>query len=247
MQETWALILRVPREEAVRHQESGHTRDDQRGENGADGTASGFYGRPGVSTPSLAESEMIRSEYVIPTLLNNKDYVRSFPTVRFPKEVQRPGTVKWVARRLDDNSPEMARAKLANWVHPSRKREATEENVHRIRKLLDKVAVGALLELAEPRKYVWGRTDGRQLDLELTLGTLDDKRSFRVEALLDSGCTGSCIDRTFIKENGITTETLPIPVMSTTQTAPQIQQELSQRGSGSMSRFGVTLRSWNLR
>ena len=73
-----------------------------------------------MSTPSLAESEMIRSEYVIPTLIDNKDYVQSLSTVRFPKEVQRPGMVKWVARRLDDNSLEMARAILANWVHPTR-------------------------------------------------------------------------------------------------------------------------------
>ena len=34
-----------------------------------------------------------------------------------------------------------------------------------------------------------------------------------MEALLDSGCTGSCIDQTFIRENGINTQKLPIPVM----------------------------------
>ena len=167
MQEAGTSILRMPGKETVRHQESGRANHDSGRTGGADGAAPGFYGRPGVSTPSLAESEMIRAEYVIPTLVDNKDYVRSFPTVRFPKEVQRPGTVKWVARRLDDNSLEMARAVLANWVHPSRKQEATEENVRRIRKLLDKVAVRALLELTEPRKYVRGRADGRQLDLEL--------------------------------------------------------------------------------
>ena len=123
-----------------------------------------------MSANSLTESEMIRSNYIIPSLLDNKNYVRSLSAARFPKEIQKPGTVKWVARRLDDNSLEMARAILANWVHPSRQREATVENVCRIRKLLDKVAVRALLELAKPRKYVRGCTDGRQLDLELTLG-----------------------------------------------------------------------------
>ena len=103
-----------------------------------------------MSAPSLAESELCRSNVIIPSLLDNKDYVRSLSEARFPREVQKPGTVKWVARRLDDNSLEMARAVLANWVHPTRKGEATEENVRRIRKLIDKVAVGALLELAEP-------------------------------------------------------------------------------------------------
>ena len=103
-----------------------------------------------MSATSLADSELVRSSYVIPTLLNNKDYVRTLSEARFPNEVQKPGTVKWVARRLDDNSLEMARAILANWVHPTRQGEATEENVRQIRKLIDKVAVGALLELAKP-------------------------------------------------------------------------------------------------
>ena len=131
-----------------------------------------------MSATSLADSDLVRSSYVIPTLLDNEDYICTLSEARFPKEIQRPGTVKWVARRLDDNSLEMARAVLANWVHPTRQGEATEENVHRIRKLIDEVAVRALLELAKPRKYVRGRTDGRQLDLELTLGTLDDRRNF---------------------------------------------------------------------
>ena len=147
-----------------------------------------------MSATSLADSELVRSSYVIPTLLDNEDYVRTLSEAQFPNEVQKPGTVKWVARRLDDNSLEMARAVLANWVHPTRQKEATEENVRLIRRLMDKVAVRALLELAEPRKYIRGYTEGRQLDLELTLGTLDDKRNFQVEALLDSGCTSSCID-----------------------------------------------------
>ena len=84
------------------------------------------------------------------SLLNNDDYIRSLSTARFPKEVQKPGTVKWVARQLDDNLLKMARAVLANWAHPTRGREAMEENVLRIRELMDKGAVEALLELARP-------------------------------------------------------------------------------------------------
>ena len=125
-------------------------RNDQGGENGANGAAPGFCGRPGVSTPSLAKSELCRSNVIIPTLLDNKDYIRSLSKVQFLKEVQKPRTVKWVARRLNNNSLKMARAILANWVHPTRKEEATEENIRCIRKLINKVAVGALLELAKP-------------------------------------------------------------------------------------------------
>ena len=48
--------------------------------------------------------------------------------------------------------------------------------------------------------------------MEMTLGTLDDRRNFRITALLDSGCTNSCIDKKFVRENGINTIKLPIPV-----------------------------------
>lgn len=165
-----------------------------------------------MSANSLTKSELIRSEYVIPSLLNNKDYVRSLSEARYPKEEVRPGTAKWVARRLDDNSPEMAIGVLRSWTHPNRVREASAENVERIKRMVDEAALEALLELAKPRRYVRG-IKGQQLDLELTLGTLNDQRSFRVEALLDSGCTGSCIDRKFIAANKIQTRKLPIPVL----------------------------------
>jgi len=143
-------FFECPEKEGLHYQESRCRRDDKGRANGVDGTTSGFCGGPGVSTTSLANSELVRSSYVIPTLLDNEDYVRTLSEARFLKEVQKPGTVKWVARPLNDNSLKMARAVLANWVHPTRQGEVTEENVCRIRKLIDKVAVGALLELAKP-------------------------------------------------------------------------------------------------
>jgi len=106
----------------------------------------------------------------------------------------------------------MARAILANWVHPRRRVEATKENVHRIKQLMDNVTLEVLLELASPPRLIWGQP-GRQLDLELTLGTLDNRRNFCINTLLDSGCTNSCIDKNFIKNNRINVIKLPIPVL----------------------------------
>ena len=83
-----------------------------------------------MSATSLADSELVRSKYVIPTLLDNKDYVRSLSEARFPKDEVKPGTAKWVARRLDDNSIDMAKGVLMSWVHPKRRIEASEDNIY---------------------------------------------------------------------------------------------------------------------
>ena len=65
--------------------------------------------------------------------------------------------------------------------------------------------------MAEPKKYIRGR-QGQQLDIGMTLGTVDDRRNFPVKALLDSGCTGSCISRRFCEENGINVHKFPLPI-----------------------------------
>ena len=44
------------------------------------------------------------------------------------------------------------------------------------------------------------------------LQTLDDGHILRIIALLDSGCTGSCIDREFVRKNNIQTKKVPLPI-----------------------------------
>ena len=102
----------------------------------------------------------------------------------------KPGTIQSVAQRLDDCSPEMARAILLLWVHPKWRKEITNEAIKTLKGLLNNAAVEALNELTLPKQYIRG-DQGNQLDLEMTICTLDDRRNFQVKALLDSGCTGT--------------------------------------------------------
>ena len=44
------------------------------------------------------------------------------------------------------------------------------------------------------------------------LTTLDTRSAHAAEALIDSGCEGSCIDRTYVQERGIITQKLPRPI-----------------------------------
>ena len=130
---------------------------------------------------------------------------------RFKGKKQSPGTAEWVAQRLTD-SPKTAIGILLAWTHPKKVREVTEDLVDQIKELSDKDAVEVLNALSTPKQYIRGRRNQRQLDASVTISTIDDKRSFRIDALVDCGSTGSCIDHQFVKENGISTRTLPRPI-----------------------------------
>ena len=53
--------------------------------------------------------------------------------------------------------------------------------------------------------------------MSLSITTLDTHQTYAVKALLNSGCTGSAIDAGFVKEHGINTKKMhvPIPVYNT--------------------------------
>ena len=46
----------------------------------------------------------------------------------------------------------------------------------------------------------------------LVLQTLDDGHILQIIMLLDSGCTGSCIDKEYVHENNIQTKKVPLPI-----------------------------------
>jgi len=52
----------------------------------------------------------------------------------------------------------------------------------------------------------------KQLDIKTHLTTIDTTKSFTKVALIDLGCTSSCISRKFIQENGINTQKLLFPI-----------------------------------
>ena len=80
--------------------------------------------------------------------------------------------------------------------------EATHETLQELNKLADGDVVKALNELKQPKKYIRGM-NGNQMNVDLVATTIDDKRKFPIKALLDSGCSGSCIDKGFVKAKGV--------------------------------------------
>lgn len=126
-----------------------------------------------------------------------------------------PRSALWAARRLQEDKPESAIAILRNWTHNRRYKEATHEMVATLNAMEDDLVIQALCELKLPLYYV--RSSGRrqQTLLPVTLHPMElPRREIPIHALLDSGCTGSCIDEDFVRQNGIVTRktALPIPV-----------------------------------
>ena len=116
-------------------------------------------------------------------------------------------------RLKEEKKEEASIALLRCWVHPKRQVEASYQNIHKLVSLSEEEAIGILDEYTRPKRYIRG-TQGKQLDIDLTITTLDTNQTFSVTALVDSGCTGSAIDATFVKEKGINTKKLLTPIPS---------------------------------
>jgi hypothetical protein len=88
-------------------------------------------------------------------------------------------------------------AALSIWTHQKRSKEVSHEIIAELNALSDENVILALDELKEPKKYIRG-TGGQQLNLKTQIRMLDNRRTFAVTALIDSGCTGNCIDSGFV-------------------------------------------------
>ena len=87
----------------------------------------------------------------------------------------------------------------------------TSETIQELNDIPDKFIIAVLNEMKELQKYIH-RVGKQQLDIPLTITTLDTRETFQIKALLDSGCTGSCIDVEFVKKNNLVMKKLPRPL-----------------------------------
>lgn len=136
-------------------------------------------------------------------------------TQKTPRRARRdlpiPYTAPWVLKRVTEGRLEDALTILRVWMPMTRRDEVSEELVNQIMALESEPALEAIQELAGSRRFI-RRPGKQQLMLPVLLERLDNKVRVKVNALLDSGCTGSCINRSFVNENKIPTRKLPIAI-----------------------------------
>ena len=122
-----------------------------------------------------------------------------------------PFTAPWIAARLHDQPEERAVALLRDWAHPRRVREIDRQTTIEINRLCDGDAIDAIEELRSSRRFVRG-TRGTKLSFNANIVTLDNLSKHKTNALLHSGCEGSCIDIKYVCRLGLNTTKLPRPI-----------------------------------
>ena len=152
--------------------------------------------------PSSIAAQSHSEETKEPAQNQNTPRSRSSPYVRYL-----PYSAEWTVARLRD-SPSCAIPLLRSWSHSRRFREINPMTVQQINALPMDKAITALMELKKPRIYVRG-SRGSKLTLKSTIMTLDTRDEKVVEALIDSGCEGSCIDVKYVREHNLSTTPLP--------------------------------------
>ena len=167
-----------------------------------------------MSTHSLADSSTYApSNVIIPGLESiyvSPEAAEVRSATRFSGKKVDVGSVEWTARQLWTSKPEVAIGILDIWANSRRRHEVSVETIAELNSLDDEQVVEALNELQGRKRYIRG--SGNQMDIAVVIKTLDNQMRFKLSALLDSGCTGSCINASFVKHNKINTKKYPRPI-----------------------------------
>ncbi len=78
-----------------------------------------------------------------------------------------------------------------------------------------------LEELQQPKRYISALSGkGKDLIINVQIETLENQTTLATKALVDSGCTSSAINRSFIKQHNIPTHAMaaPIPIYNADRT-----------------------------
>ncbi|KIK72112.1 hypothetical protein PAXRUDRAFT_22386 [Paxillus rubicundulus Ve08.2h10] len=122
------------------------------------------------------------------------------------------GSLDWVHGQLYCGEKAAIKA-LYRWANRQRRAELTSNLVEELKALKPEVLREALRELKKPRRWIC-RIDQNSIMVPTVIQTLDDRRTFDVDGLLDCGATGGYIDEGFARAKGLNLERLPraIPV-----------------------------------
>ena len=99
----------------------------------------------------------------------------------------------WMVRRMWDQKEEVAVQSLRQWTHKMRENEAMPEMVKALNGMKEEEELWYLLNMKEKERYVQGKGKN-QITMMGVVTTLDTFDRHKVEILVDSGCTGSCIN-----------------------------------------------------
>ena len=114
-------------------------------------------------------------------------------------------------QRVKEQTTSQALADLTTYTKKGKRKELTEDVIRELKGMTQEDAVWYINLLhSEPKRVI--ATGKHQMDLKGSIQRTDTGEQISIKALLDSGCTGSCIDETFVDKHGIETRELPKPI-----------------------------------
>ena len=131
--------------------------------------------------------------------------------LRSPETKLKSWTSEWMVRRIQDQPPSIAMQDLKTFIRRDREEEITEEMIRELNKLTEDQTLWYIQNLRTKPRQV--QTTGKnQMDVTGVVKTMDTLESFPMKALIDLGCTGSCINEEFVKKHQINLTPLPKPI-----------------------------------
>ena len=101
--------------------------------------------------------------------------------------------------------------RFRNIYKKNREEEITEETIKELNGLRENQTLWYIQNLRTKPRQVQA-TEKNQMDVSGVVKMIDTLESFQMKALIDSGCTGSCINEEFAKKHQINLMPLPKPI-----------------------------------
>ena len=108
-----------------------------------------------------------------------------------------PFSSLWVLSRLRELATEAGTGTLKQWVHDQKQREVNKDLIQLLLNIPTNEALDWLEDLHEPKQFIFRTTrqTDQELNLQIELQDMEKGTTYQTQALIDSGCTGSCISQ----------------------------------------------------
>ena len=140
-----------------------------------------------------------------------------------------PWSVEWIKKMANMADNDRALKHLLSFIHDTWVKEVTPTLIRWIKELLTAEALLSIWELQQKPQFIKQKWSDNSLEVKAVVAG-PDRSKLPVVALVDSGCSGSAIDETFVKENKLLTHNIPIPI-------PVYNTDRTMNKGGSISKF----------
>ena len=142
----------------------------------------------------------------------NYEIQHKVQSLRSPNAKLKSWTNEWMVRRMQDQDPAVAIRDLKTYARRDREIEIEEQTIIDINSLSEQDALWYIRNLRDKPRQV--RATGKnQMDVSGVVITMDTLSRHSIKALIDSGCTGSCINEDFVRRHGLNTTKLPKSIL----------------------------------